>query len=87
LDGERLLTPIEVECLLALLRHTAPQPAAALAEQLDRKAAGVTRALGGLDALGYALLRLEPSRWELTERGRMVALRIAATKRTPRSIP
>lgn len=88
LDGDRLLTPIETAVLRHLLAFTEPVPADRLADDLERKRTGVTRALGGLDALGYVVLRMDPARWELTERGRMVALRIAAAHaRSPRSVP
>lgn len=88
LDGERLLTPVEVAVLRHLVGLTTPVGADQLAADLERKRSGVTRALGGLDALGYAVMRDDPARWELTERGRMVALRIAAShSRSPRSVP
>lgn len=74
---ERMLTPTEVECLTGLLGYTNPVPAADLAAALERKLAGVTRALGGLDADGLATMDANHC-WLLTERGRMVGLRIAS---------
>lgn len=74
---ERMLTPTEVECLTALLGYVQPVTGEALAEHLERKLAGVTRALGGLDAEGLAIMDVDHA-WALTERGRMVGLRIAS---------
>lgn len=88
------MTPADREILTAtetaVLRHLVglqhPTTADVVARALERKQAGVTRALGGLDAKGLA--ELVAAGWQLTERGRMVGLRIAAShQRAPRSVP